>query len=210
VESIQEQQFSSDDLAVFKAYATVFSLAANRNQLRQSLFELKRIDRLTGLPLLSTFHRQLADLIRGVRSRALSVAVLAVDIYDFSGFNRELGYTAGDRILGEAAGRMQSVLGDKAILARYGPDSFLICLSGVDMVSAEAYAARIHEDFALNPIEVSRGKISLQVCIGGAVSHVDRMILKLPGIAVRAVEMNSSRPGSTAVTEVGQFYDKEH
>jgi len=209
VEGIQEQQFSSDDLAVFKAYATVFSLAANRNQLKQSLLELKGIDRLTGLPLLSTFYGRLEDLIRGVRSRAVSVAVLAVDIHDFSGFNRELGYTTGDRILGEAARRMQRVLGDKAILARYGPDGFLICLSGVDRVSVEAYAARIHEDFALNPLEVSRRKVSLQVCIGGAVSHVDRMILKLPGIAVKAVEMNSSRPGSTAVTEVGQFYDKE-
>ncbi len=210
VESIQEQHFSSDDLAVFKAYATVFSLAADRNRLKQSLSELKGIDRLTGLPLFSTFHRYLADLVRGVRSRAVSVAVLAVDIHDFSGFNRELGYTAGDSILGEAARRMQSVLGDRAILTRYGPDGFLICLSGVDRVSAEAYAARIHEDFALNPFEFSGRKVNLQVRIGGAVSHVDRMIVKLPGIAVKAVEMNSSRPGSTAVTEVGQFYDKEH
>ncbi len=209
VESVHEQQFSSDDLAVFKAYATVFSLAANRNQLQQSVQRLKKIDRLTGLPLLSTFRRYLADLIRGVRSRAVSVAVLAVDICDFSGINRELGYDAGDIILGEAAGKMQSVLGDKAILARYGPDSFLICLSGVDRVSAEAYAARIHEEFALNPIEVSRRKITIQVCIGGAVSHVDKMILKLPGIAVKAVEVNSFRSGVTAVKEVGQFYDAE-
>jgi len=209
VESVYEQQFSSDDLAAFKAYATVFSLAADRNQLRRSLHKLREIDRLTGLPLLSTFHRQLADLVRGVRSRALTVAVLAVDICDFSGINRELGYDAGDRILEETARRMQSVLGDKAILARYGPDSFLICLSEVDRVSTEAYAARIHEEFALNPLEFSRRKIILQVCIGGAVSHVDRMILKLPGIAVKAVEINSFRPGITAVTEVGQFYDAE-
>lgn len=206
VESISEQNFSTDDLAIFKAYATVFTLAVSRNQLQNSIRMLKEIDRLTGLPLLSFFHERLADLIRGVRSRALTVAVLAVDIDGFTGINKDLGYKAGDSVLRKTADRMQRVLGDKAILARYGPDSFLVCLSGVDRVSAEAYAARIHEEFAHNPLKISGREITIRVCIGGAVSHVDRMILKLPEIAVNTVEENSSRPGFSAITEVGQFY----
>ncbi len=206
VESIREQHFSPDDLAVFKAYATVFSLAASRNQLQNSLRKLRDIDRITGLPLLSTFHEQLTDLIRGVRSRAMTVAVLAVDIHGFSRINEDLGYGAGDSVLRKTAERMKSVLGDKAILARYGPDSFLVCLSGVDRVSTEAYAARIHEEFATKPLKISGREITIRVCIGGAVSHVDRMILRLPEIAVSAVEKISSRPGFSVVTDVGQFY----
>lgn len=206
VESASEQHFSTDDLAVFKAYATVFSLAASRNQLQNSISKLKEVDRITGLPLLSAFHDRLTDLIRGVRSRAMTVAVLAVDIHDFTGINRDFGYTAGDTVLRETAERMKSVLGDKAILARYGSDSFLVCLSGVDRVSAEAYAARIHEEFAQKPFFVSGREITIQLCIGGAVSHVDRMIKRLPDIATGAVEKNSFRPGFSVITDVGQFY----
>ncbi len=208
VESASEQHFSSEDLAVFKAWATVFSLAVSRNQLQSSIQKLVEIDRLTGLPLLSTFHEQLTDLIRGVRSRALSVAVLAVDIFGFRDINENYGYKAGDRVLRKIAERMHSVLGDKAILARYGPDSFLVCLSGVDKVSAEAYAARIHEQLAHKPLRISGGDITVSVCIGGAVSHVDRMIPKLPGIAINTVNRISaqSRPGFSEIADVGQFF----
>ena len=206
VESFREQSFSTDDLAVFKAYATVFSLAVSRNQLKSSLGKLREVDRLTGLPLLSAFHEQLADLIRGVRSRALSVAVLAIDIHGFKKINEEMGYRAGDYVLMKTAERMKGVLGEKAVLSRYGPDSFFVCLAEVDRVSAEAFAARIHEEFAYKPIKISGREVLIGVCIGGAVSHVDRMIKKLPGIAGKAVEDISSRPGFTAIVDVGQFY----
>ncbi|MCD4708968.1 MAG: sensor domain-containing diguanylate cyclase [Candidatus Sabulitectum sp.] len=209
VESASEQFFSLEDLSVFKAYATIFSLAVSRNHLLSSIRKLREIDRLTGLPLLSSFHEQLADLIRGVRSRALSIAVLAVDIKGFTGINEDLGYTAGDTVLRKTAKRLQKALGEKAVLARYGPDGFLVCLTGVDRVSAEAFAARIHEEFAHKPLKVSGREIELQVCIGGAVSHVDRMILKLPQIAVNTVEKISSRPGCSAITEVGPFFKQK-
>lgn len=206
VESASEQFFSLDDLSVFKAYATVFSLAVSRNHLLSAIRKLREIDRLTGLPLLSTFHEQLADLIRGVRSRALSVAVLAVDIHGFSSINKDLGYSAGDSVLRKTAERLQKVVGDKAILARYGSDSFLVCLTEVDLVSAEAFAVRIHEEFAHKPLNVSGREIELHVCIGGAVSHVDRMIRKLPQIAANSVKKIALRPGFSVITEVGPFF----
>ncbi len=206
VESLKEQYFSTDDLSIFKAYATVFSLAVSRNQLQSSMRKLRDVDRLTGLPLLSSFHEQLADLIRGVRSRALTIAVLAIDIDGFKGINEEMGYKAGDLVLRKTAERMKGVLGEKAILSRYGPDSYYVCLAGVDRVSAEAFAARIHEEFAYKPIEVFGREVSIRVCIGGAVSHVDRMIKKLPEIAKTTVEGISSRPGFSAIVDVGQFY----
>jgi diguanylate cyclase (GGDEF)-like protein len=209
VESTEEQYFSSDDLSVFKTYATVFGLAVSRNQLQSSIRKLREIDRLTGLPLLSSFYRHLADLVREVRSRAISVAVLAVDIHGFTGINEELGFSAGDEVLGKTARKLQQVLGDRAILSRNGSDSFLICLSGVDKVSAEAYAARILEAFALNLFRIAGKDITILVSIAGAVSHVDRMIPKLPGIAAKLVEKNPSAPGFSAVKEVGQFYDSE-
>lgn len=207
VESASEQYFSPEDLSTFRAYVTVFSLAVSRNQLVDSLLKLRDNDRITGLPLLSSFHERLADLIRAVRNRALSITVLAIDIHDFSGINDTFGYAAGDKVLRKAAELLIKTMGNEALLSRHAPDCFLICLPGVDRVSAEAFAVRIHEEFAESPLTIAERKIVLGVCIGGAVSHVDRMITKLPGIAISIVDEISSRPGFSTITEVGQFFE---
>lgn len=209
VESASEQFFSPEDLFLLTAFATVFSLAVSRKNLQDSLARMKQNDRLTGFPLLSSFHAKLTDMVRGVRSRAWSITVLAVDISGFSKINEVYGYSAGDRVLEETAGRLKRAVGNKAVFARSGADSFLVCLQEVDRVSAEAYAARIHEEFADSPVVVSDREIAVSVCIGGAVSHVDKMIRRLPQIAISMVNSISERPGFTSLTEVGQFYEMD-
>ncbi len=74
---------------------------------------------------------------------------------------------------------------------------------------AEAFAARIHEEFADSPVATSGRSIEVRVCIGGAVSHVDKMIKKLPGIAMAMAEGISHRPGFSSITEVDQFYERD-
>lgn len=209
VESESEQFFAPEDLNLFEAFATVFSLAVSRNNIMGTLQRVKANDRITGLPLLSHFQATLADMVRGVQSRAWSIAVLAVDINGFSEINETFGYLAGDAVLETTAGRLRKAVGGEAVLSRCGADEFLVCLQGVDRVSAEAYAARIHEEFDDTPMEYRGRNILVRVCIGGAVSHVDRMIKRLPGIALGMVEGISRRPGMSSITEVGQFFDAD-
>ncbi len=207
VESESEQYFAAEDLSLFKSFSSVFSLAVSRSNLRASLARLKENDRLTGFPLLSSFHAKLNDLVRGVRSRAWSITVLAVDISGFSRINETYGYNEGDRVLGETAHRIRRAVGNRAFFARAGADRFLVCLQEVDRVSAEAYAARIHEEFADSPVAAGERSTEVSVRIGGAVSHVDKMIRKLPSIAMSMAESISGKPGSTTITEVSQFYE---
>ena len=209
VESAREQYFAPEDLSLLTAFATVFSLAVSRKNLVDALSRMKKNDRLTGFPLLSSFHAKLNDLVRGVQSRAWSVAVLAVDISGFGEINSAYGYSAGDKVLENTARRLKRAVGSKAVFARSGADSFLICLQEVDRVSAEAFAARIHEEFADSPVRVSDRNIPVAVSIGGAVSHVDKMIRKLPAIAMSIAESLSEKPGFTTITEVDQFYEQD-
>ncbi len=209
VESASEQFFAPEDLSLLRAFSTVFSLAVSRKNLKDALLKMKENDRLTGFPLLSSFHAKLNDMVRGVRSRAWSVTVLAIDINDFSGINRTYGFSAGDKVLEKTAGRLRRAVGSKAVFARSGADSFLVCLQEVDRVSAEAFAARIHEEFSDSPVRVSDRDIPVMVCIGGAVSHVDKMIKKLPEIAMSIAESLSEKPGFSTITEVGQFYEQD-
>ncbi len=207
VESESEQFFAPEDLNLFIAFATVFSLAVSRNNLLGTLHRVKANDRITELPLLSHFQATLADMVRGVQSRAWSITVLAVDINGFSRLNESYGYLAGDAVLETTARRLRKAVGGDAVLSRCGADEFLVCLQGVDRVSAEAYAARIHQEFDDTPFSYKGRQIPVRVCIGGAVSHVDRMIRRLPGIALGMVAGISGYPGMSSITEVGQFFD---
>ncbi|PIE51431.1 hypothetical protein CSA37_11940 [Candidatus Fermentibacteria bacterium] len=208
VESENEQFFAPEDLSLFTAFATVFSLAVSRNGLMERLDALKKSDRITGLPRLSRFHEGLADMVREVQNKAVSVTVFAVDIHDFKGINRTWGFQAGDSVLEETAVRIRKAVGREALLARSGADEFLVCLQGVDRVSAEAYAARIHEKFD-SPVFFRSREIAVKVTIGGAVSHVDSMIRRLPDIASDISEKISEKPEFSLIDEVGQFYSLE-
>ncbi len=209
VESENEQFFAPEDLSLFTAFATVFSLAVSRNGLMERLDAVKKSDCITGLPRLSLFHAGLAEMVRGVQNRALSIAVLAVDIHDFRGINRTWGFQAGDFVLEETAVRIRKAVGPEALVARSGADEFLVCLKGVDRASAEAYAARIHEKFD-SPFVFHSREIAVKVTVGGAVSHVDSMIRRLPYIASDILKKISEKPEISLIDEVGQFYSLEN
>ncbi len=209
IESSEEHHFTPEDLLLFKAYATVFGLAVSRNTMIEQNQKLRNNDRITGLPLLSVFHEHLKEIVKEVRKSASSISVFAVDIYQFDKINQLHGYSIGDQVLEKTADKLQSILSKKALLSKSGSNAFLICLIGVDRVTADAFAVRIHEEFSSNPLLISDREIQVSVCIGGAVSHVDRMITKLPGIALNLTKKISDRPGFSAITEVGPFFETE-
>lgn len=210
IESDEEHRFTPEDFSLFKAYATVFSLVISRNTMIESNKKLRSNDRITGLPLLSTFHEHLKEVVKEVRRNALSVSILAIDIYQFEKINQLHGYSIGDKVLKKTADKLQSILSKKALVSKCGSNLFLICLTGVDRVTADAFAVRIHEEFFNNPLQVNDREIPVTVCIGGAVSHVDRMITKLPAIAIKLSGKISDKPGLSAITEVGPFYESEY
>jgi diguanylate cyclase (GGDEF)-like protein/PAS domain S-box-containing protein len=87
-------------------------------------------DPLTGLPNRVLFVDRLGVLVDRARhaKNPKHFAVLFVDVDRFKYVNDSLGHLAGDEFLIEVGRRLQSCIGEKDTLARYGGDEFTILL----------------------------------------------------------------------------------
>lgn len=87
-------------------------------------------DALTGLPNRVLFIDRLGVLVDRARhgKNPKHFAVLFIDVDRFKYVNDSLGHLAGDEFLIEIGRRLQSCIGEKDTLARYGGDEFILLL----------------------------------------------------------------------------------
>ena len=91
----------------------------------EKIRHLAHYDALTNLPNRVAFYDQMDTIMKHLR-RAESIGVLSLDLDHFKAVNDTLGHPIGDRLLQEAAQRMQNCLRDGDIVARLGGDEFAI------------------------------------------------------------------------------------
>ncbi|GIJ45676.1 hypothetical protein Val02_25620 [Virgisporangium aliadipatigenens] len=111
---------------------------------------------MTGLTTWAALARMVDR--RGYRPFAL----LVLDLNDFRLVNDALGFSAGDRLLGEVAQRLVAVPGPMRVVARLGADRYVIVLPEVAdaegaRAGAQRFAAALHEPVTVDglPVEVS-------------------------------------------------------
>lgn len=103
----------------------------------------------------------LGQLCRG----QASFSVVLLDIDHFKHVNDTHGHLAGDRVLVQLAQRVQSVIRDEDLLARWGGEEFLIIARGADAAAALALAERVRQAVSAVP----SGDIPVTVSQGVAV-----------------------------------------
>ncbi|MCB1323414.1 MAG: EAL domain-containing protein, partial [Leptospiraceae bacterium] len=150
-------------IAHFTAMCEDISL---RKEYEQRLLHESNFDRLTGLPnrLLASdrFERSAARAELG----KTSLALLLVDLDHFKHINDSMGHDTGDRVLIEAAARLQSCVTPVDTVARYGGDEFIIILDHLDdSRSAEQVARSIIEVFARS-IHLDTNEVFISPSIG--------------------------------------------
>src|SRR5690606_18329874 len=97
--------------------------------------------------------------------------LMIVDIDDFKHVNDTTGHLVGDRLLVEAADRLKSAMGSKALVARLGGDEFIVYRSGsVSPEDADADSTAILEAFKA-PFAIMGESLSTNVSIGIAITH---------------------------------------
>jgi len=98
-------------------------------------------DDLTGLPnrteLITRVDAILGDAAVG------EVALLFIDLDNFKSVNDSLGHGIGDTLLTAMSVRLREVVGDDAVLARFGGDEFIVVLRGSE--DALRTAERVRE-----------------------------------------------------------------
>ena len=106
---------------------------------QQRLQQLAHCDPLTGLANRVVLRERLARLVGRAPVTRLGGALLFIDLDNFKTINDTLGHSVGDAVLQIVAGRLESVVRDRDLLARMGGDEFAIVLS--DAGSTEEVAA---------------------------------------------------------------------
>jgi diguanylate cyclase (GGDEF)-like protein len=134
---------------------------------------MARYDPLTGLPNRGYFTEQVeADLRRwrGTRGRDMATLMI-IDVDDFKHVNDTQGHVVGDRLLVDAARRLQQALGDRSLIARLGGDEFIAYRGGA--MTAEQVRNDAHTVLAAfrTPFDLGGEHVAVDVSIGMVTSN---------------------------------------
>jgi diguanylate cyclase (GGDEF)-like protein len=144
-------------LALLGLYRETVRLIRAGIDAEQTIRQLGLHDPLTGLANRRFLQENERHLLAGARRSGKQLAVLAVDLDDFKAVNDQHGHAAGDAVLVTSAQRMQQLLREADVIARFGGDEFVIVLALVDdAAAAREVAGRVVESLC-QPIPLAGG-----------------------------------------------------
>lgn len=100
----------------------------DRLSYEEKLKNIAFYDQLTGLPNRSSVSEALRQAIAKHKHFGNAFAVVFIDLDEFKAINDSHGHDVGDRYLQNAAKRLQSILREGDVAARFGGDEFVLIL----------------------------------------------------------------------------------
>lgn len=152
--------------------------------LSAALYDRATTDQLTRLATRQVFTEQLEATLAG----GFSAGVIMLDLDDFKRINDALGHGAGDDLLRQVADRVDDVVRNADLVARFGGDEFVILLRDVwSSRMALGLAERIRVALA-DPFELDGRRThittSLGVALGSARTHDPEALMREADAAV--------------------------
>jgi diguanylate cyclase (GGDEF)-like protein len=150
-------------------------------------------DQLTGLPNRALLTDRLEHAVAGAARGSRSVAVLFVDLDDFTGINDRYGHPAGDRVLVESARRLAGCVRGADTVGRWGDDEFVVIAERLDSSTTAADVAERLTSSLAEPVRIGRLKISARASVGICYLEADRHPEQI--IAAANADLQSLRQG---------------
>ncbi|MCR6661931.1 MAG: EAL domain-containing protein [Luteimonas sp.] len=135
--------------------------------LAQELEELRQRDQVTGLLNRPTFLRALEDAVDDAAENHGQHGLLMIEPDHYQRLLHEIGLDSADAMLEAIAGRLQGLLGDKAIAARFSEHTLAVLLKDSDYESTVALADRIRDAFAAQLFPIGSRSSVITASIGG-------------------------------------------
>jgi len=140
-------------------------------QKTQELENIAMYDLLTGLPNRNMLNFQLRKVLKNARRQSNSIGIIFLDLDDFKKVNDTHGHGEGDKLLIEAANRINLSVASADIVCRFGGDEFLILLNeNTTVESAEELAKSIIKSFQ-QPIKINSSLFYVTCSIGIAMTE---------------------------------------
>lgn len=179
-----EDMGSTNRIRINEQYQTVHSLrTGDRIQLGDRIFRYLTDDdvenqyhrlvysMMTRDSLTSVFNKRYLmeclnrELIR-CRKFKRPLSVILMDVDHFKTINDHYGHITGDDVLIEMAHRVNSVLDEDMIFARFGGEEFAIVGSEIDFEAAFQLAERCRHAIASLPLETETQSVPMTVSVG--------------------------------------------
>jgi diguanylate cyclase (GGDEF)-like protein len=134
----------------------------------ETVYQMMTVDALTQAHnrryFEDAFDRELQRALRFARP----LAVLLFDLDRFKSINDQHGHLAGDEVLQAVCQRVRRRVRRDELFARYGGEEFAIVLAETRRSQAMVYAEELRALIADEPIQTTRGDISVTMSIGVA------------------------------------------
>jgi diguanylate cyclase (GGDEF)-like protein/PAS domain S-box-containing protein len=179
-----------------RLHVALFSDITERKQADELIWKHANYDHLTQLPNRRLFRDRLEQSIKLAHRSNDSLALLFIDLDRFKAINDTLGHDTGDKLLIEAAERINQCVRETDTVARMGGDEFTVILSQISDVSyAGKVAASIIQKLT-EPFKIDGAELNVSASIGVAFYPEDgdnsEQLLKNADIAMYAAK-NSGR-----------------
>jgi diguanylate cyclase (GGDEF)-like protein len=137
---------------------------AEKNQLLQAQ---STTDALSGVRNRAYFDQKIAAELNRSRREQRSLAVVLLDIDFFKQVNDDFGHLAGDQVIRQVAGLIQSNLKRCSDhVCRYGGEEFALILPNTDVEGALEVAERIRSMLAAEALQVEDHQLTITISAG--------------------------------------------
>lgn len=185
-------------------HVATFTDITQRKEAEEIVLHRANFDALTSLPNRNLFADRLGSALASARRHGRRFALFYIDLDFFKNVNDTLGHAAGDRLLADAARRMEACVRDTDTVARLGGDEFSLILSELDDADeAEELASRLNRALA-EPYALAEGRVQVSGSIGIAIypeNGTDEALLKKAAdqalYAAKAAGRNTFRRASS-------------
>ena len=156
-------------------------------QYHEAVYAMMTRDGLTGAYNKRYFMEVLNREVGRCQRRNRQMALILMDIDHFKNINDTYGHLAGDEVLQELSTRVQHVIRQDEVFARFGGEEFALLISDGNLREAVPMAERCCSLIGSRPFETSAGTIPVTISVGVAeyelessasqlIDHADRKL----------------------------------
>ena len=166
-------------------------------ELVREVEELRHRDLATGLLNRSTFLRTLEDAVADAAQSGGRKGLLLIEPDHYAHLLQGVGLDAADELIAACAHRLQGVLGENDVAARFSEHQFAVLRAGSDFHGTMALAESIRAAFADHVLETEAHSLNATVSIGGVqIGQKIASVTDVLGKAHEAVQSNLAVGGN--------------
>jgi diguanylate cyclase (GGDEF)-like protein len=156
---------------VFDVLRESIASAETSQKMAEKMRDLARTDVVTGLSNRAGLNHEMVEKLMGMADRQ-KLALFWLDLDRFKEVNDTLGHPVGDRVLSEVARRLRDNTPQRATVARFGGDEFIIVCEVESRDQCEKIACTLLEEIA-RPFRIDGERLEIGTSMGIALMPED-------------------------------------